>query len=88
MPVQQPSNMTKLLLSFVFLGIYWLGVGLLSPSYSQEATGGADTQGHGFEVSFFPGSQDAAGRFMGGTEIRSLVDARWQVICGQRLLGR
>src|SRR5208282_4508518 len=79
---QQPRNMTKLRLSFAFLGIYWLGVGLLSPCYSQEATGGADTQRQGFEVSFAPGARDAAGNFMGGTEIRSLVGHAGKLFAG------
>ena len=82
MPVQQPSNMTKLLLSFVFVGIYWLGVGCLSPSYSQEATSGADTQGQGFEVSFAPGARDQAGNFMGGTEVRTLVGHAGKLFAG------
>ena len=82
MPVQQPRNMTKLLLSFAFLGIYWLGVGHLSPSYSQEATSGADTQAQGFEVSFAPGARDQAGNFMGGTEIRTLVGHAGKLFAG------
>ena len=82
MPVQQPRSMTKIRLSFAFLGIYWLSVGLLSPCYSQEATGGADTQRQGFEVSFAPGTRDEAGNFMGGTEIRSLVGHAGKLFAG------
>ena len=82
MPAQQPRNMTKLFLSFAFLGIYWLGVGHLSPCYSQDATSGADTQPQGFEVSFAPGARDQAGTFMGGTEIRSLVGHAGKLFAG------
>ena len=53
----------------------------LSPSYSQEATGGADTQ-QGFEVSFAPGARDQAGNFMGGTEIRTLVGHAGKLFAG------
>jgi hypothetical protein len=80
MPTQQSRNMTKLRLSFAFLGICWLGVGLLSPCYSQDAT--ADTQQRGFEVSFAPGARDQAGNFMGGTEIRSLVGHAGKLFAG------
>ena len=82
MPTQQPRITTKLHLSFAFLGICWLGVGLLSPCYSQDATGAADTQQRGFEVSFMPGARDQAGHFMGGTEIRSLVGHAGKLFAG------
>jgi hypothetical protein len=49
---------------------------MLSPSYSQ------DTERRGFEVSYSPGSLDAAGNFMGGTEIRSLVAHAGKLFAG------
>src|SRR5271165_6048313 len=82
MPTQQPRIMTKLRLSFAFLVIYWFGVGLLSPCYSQDATGAADTQRQRFEFSFAPGTRDQAGNFMGGTEIRSLVGHAGKLFAG------
>ena len=82
MPTQRPRNMAKLRLSLAFLGIYWLGLGLLSPCYSQDATGAADTRRQGFEVSFIPGARDEAGNFMGGTEIRSLVGHAGKLFAG------
>ena len=62
-----------LCLSFALLAIHGFGAGYLSPSYSKDASPAADTQRRGFQVAFSPGSRDAAGHFMGGTEMRTLV---------------
>ncbi len=64
---------TWLCLSFALLAIHGFGAGYLSPSYSMDASPAADTQRPGFRVAFSPGSRDAAGHFMGGTEMRALV---------------
>ena len=62
--------------------IFWFGVCLLSPCYSQDATGGPDTKQRGFEVSFAPGARDAAGHLLGGTEVRSLVAHAGKLFAG------
>ncbi|MGO8800683.1 MAG: hypothetical protein ACLQJL_16560 [Roseiarcus sp.] len=51
-----------------------LGAGVIAaaPGGAQDSAGGG-AKPEGFELSFAPGGRDAAGRFMGGTEIRSLV---------------
>jgi len=74
--------MTKLRLSFALPVIFWFGVGLLSPCYSQEATGAADTKQRGFEVSFAPGARDQAGHLLGGTEVRTLVAHAGKLFAG------
>jgi len=64
------------------LTICGFGADLLSPSYAQDATGVADTQGPGFQVSFLPGSRDQAGHFMGGAEMRTLVAHAGKLFAG------
>jgi hypothetical protein len=48
MQMQRSRTLTWLGLSFLRLAIYCFGAGLLSPSYSQDASAGADIQGRGF----------------------------------------
>ncbi len=74
--------MTKLRLSLALPVIFWFGVGLLSPCYSQDATGGVDTKQRGFEVSFAPGTRDQAGHLLGGTEVRTLVAHAGKLFAG------
>ena len=68
--------------SFALAAIYCFGTGFTSPCFSENADGATNTESRGFEVSFFPGSQDAEGRFMGGTEIRSLVAHAGKLFAG------
>ena len=80
--IQGPSTWTRLRLSFALLAIYGFGTGQLSPSYSQDMAGGVNPERREFEVSFLPGSRDAEGRFMGGTEIRALVAHAGKLFAG------
>ena len=80
--MRQSLILIRLRLSFVLLALYCIGLGLLSPCQSQEATGAADAQQQAFELSFSPGSRDVAGYFMGGTEIRSLVAHAGKLFAG------
>jgi hypothetical protein len=82
MQIRRSRTLTWRRLSFALLAIYAFGAGLLSPSYSQDAASAANTQGRGFVVSFSPGSRDAAGHFMGGTEMRSLVAHAGRLFAG------
>lgn len=56
----------------------WLGLALLAAAPPAIAAG---TQG-GYEVSYVAGVRDAAGRFLGGTELRSLVAHRDRIYAG------
>ncbi len=60
-------------LSFTALALTGCAAALVSASHSQEVVNAAAGLRGEFEVSFTPGSQDAAGRFMGGTEMRILA---------------
>jgi hypothetical protein len=82
MRMQRSRTLTWACLSLALLAIYGFGADLLSPSYSQDAAGVADTQGRGFQVSFLQGSRDAAGHFMGGTEMRTLVAHAGKLFAG------
>lgn len=56
--------------------------GIATSSYSQDAIGAGGEQQLGFEVAFSPGSRDATGHFVGGTEIRSLVAHNGKLFAG------
>ncbi len=59
-------------LGLALLALLGAGVIAAAPGGAQDSAGGG-AKPEGFELSFAPGGRDAAGRFMGGTEIRSLV---------------
>jgi poly(A) polymerase len=82
MRMQRSQTLTWLRLSFALLAIYGFGAGLVSPSYSQDAAGAATAQRQGFQAAFSPGSRDAAGHFMGGTEMRTLVAHAGKLFAG------
>jgi hypothetical protein len=71
--MQRSRALTILRLSLALVLIASFAAALISPGYSQNVPVAPDRQQGGFEVSFSPGSRDAAGHLMGGTEVRSLV---------------
>jgi hypothetical protein len=79
---QRSSAVTRLRLRFALLAIYGFVTGQFSPSYSQGAADGVNTERREFEVSFSAGSRDAEGHFMGGTEIRALVAHAGKLFAG------
>ena len=82
MQMQRLRILTRLRLSFALLASYCFGASFLSPSHSQDAASPAGTERRGFEVSFLPGSHDAAGHLLGGTEIRALIAHAGKLFAG------
>jgi hypothetical protein len=80
--IQRSRPLTVLRRSFALVLIAGFAAPLCSPGYSQDALSVSDKQPGGFEVSFSPGSQDAVGHFMGGTEVRSLVGHDGKLFAG------
>ena len=80
--MQRSRTLTRLGSSFALLAVLCFGAGYRSPAYAQDATGAAGAQRQGFQVSFKPGSLDAAGHLLGGTEIRSLVAHAGKLFAG------
>jgi hypothetical protein len=60
-------------LSFVLLGLIGVAAAVFFMRRSQEAPGAAAEALKPFDYTFTAGSRDAAGRFMGGTEMRVLA---------------
>jgi hypothetical protein len=79
---QQSGVLRILRLPFALLLTAGLAIALFSTGYSDDAPSVSDKQQGGFEVSFSPGSPDAAGQFMGGTEVRSLVGHDGKLFAG------
>jgi hypothetical protein len=82
MQMRRSRILTRLGSSFALLAILGVGAACRSPAYSQDAAGAADAQRQGFQVSFKPGSLDAGGHLLGGTEIRSLVAHAGKLFAG------
>jgi len=61
-------------------GVLLVAGALLGDASAQREVPGATDEG--FEVSYTPGQRDAAGRFMGGTEMRNLTGHRGALYAG------